>query len=95
MSVRQFASAPNKGEIYPGYFKLKEIQKLYQVSALKQMFEFQKAPIQWSLPFRLQKNDGLPIHLKRGASDKALYYFIFGLCGVGLVGVADFFYSLP
>lgn len=32
MSVRQFANAPKKNEIHPGYFKLKEIQKLYQVS---------------------------------------------------------------
>lgn len=32
MSVRQFATAPKKGEIHPGYFKLKETQKSFQVS---------------------------------------------------------------
>lgn len=45
--------------------------------------------------FCSQKDDGLPVHLKRGAVDKALYYTIWGLIGVGLVGSAEFFYSLP
>lgn len=45
--------------------------------------------------FCSQKDDGLPVHLKRGAVDKTLYYTIWGLIAVGLVGCAEFFYSLP
>lgn len=42
-----------------------------------------------------QKPDGLPIHLKRGARDKVLYYIAVGGCFVGLAGIAEFIYSLP
>ncbi|XP_031619979.1 uncharacterized protein LOC116338703 [Contarinia nasturtii] len=42
-----------------------------------------------------QKPDGIPIHFKRGARDKILYYITLSLVGVGLVGCAEFVYSLP
>lgn len=44
---------------------------------------------------KLQKADGIPIHLKRGARDKVLYYLTVGLTVVGLGFCADFVYHLP
>lgn len=95
ISVRQFANAPKKNEIHPGYFKLKEIQKLYQVNGCNTSLYFIEGMtvIFVLIFFDSQKDDGLPVHLKRGLRDKVLYYGILGLCGVGVASCAEFFYS--
>jgi len=41
-----------------------------------------------------QKDDGIPVHLKRGARDKALYYLTWGLIAVGLEECSRFYYYM-
>lgn len=43
----------------------------------------------------LQQADGIPVHFKRGARDKILFFITVGLTVVGLAGCAEFVYSLP
>lgn len=43
---------------------------------------------------RFQKDDGLPIHLKGGITDKILLYSTYGLCLVGLGMSFKLFYDL-
>lgn len=40
-----------------------------------------------------QKDDGLPIFLKNGASDRALFYLTLGLACFGLINVAAYIYQ--
>lgn len=39
-----------------------------------------------------QQDNGVPIFLKNGASDQALFYLTIGLAGLGLVNVAAYIY---
>lgn len=41
-----------------------------------------------------QKDDGLPIHLKRGKPDKVLFYATMLLSGLGLLHTIGFIYSM-
>lgn len=42
-----------------------------------------------------QEPNGVPVHLKGGAKDKALYYTTIAMIAVGLAGCAEFIYHLP
>lgn len=42
----------------------------------------------------LQVNDGVPVHFKGGAFDKALYGTTLLITGVGLVMMLEFFYTI-
>lgn len=45
--------------------------------------------------FSSQEPNGIPVHLKGGAKDKALYYTTVVLIAIGLAGCAEFVYHLP
>lgn len=42
----------------------------------------------------LQRNDGKPIHLKKGATDAIMYYTTMTASVVGVVGAGHLFYSI-
>ncbi|CAL8090743.1 unnamed protein product [Orchesella dallaii] len=66
--MARFASK-TQGQVHPGYEKIKEKYKHFQI------------------------DDGVPIHLKGGAFDRALYYATLVGCGVGTIMCFQYYYS--
>lgn len=94
-STRQLSTTvarASKAEVAEGYTKLKDVQARFQVRANR--FN----PIIFLLltlisnPF--QRNDGKPVHLKKGATDAIMYYSTMAASAVGVLGAGHLFYSI-
>jgi len=69
--------------------KLKKNMELFQVK-----IQTSFSPPLMSVMWRLQKADGVPVHLKRGQPDKILFGVTIGLMMVGIVSVFNLVYKL-